>query len=378
MEQENTSFDIHKYIKLLLRRKWLWIIPTVIFSIGAIVNALTLPDIYESNCTLIAERSGALNKVFRANNRKDTSNIREKMLGWQPVMQLIRTLDLDKDIPQNQQGALEKLYNEITGKVNVSARRDGLIRVSYRGENPEIVFRIVDGLVVNFVESTLKSSRNEAYETVEFVERDLERLKKNLNQSDKQLRLFEEEHVNEIPGSEGGKVLKLSAAENELAEVNRNITDVHETLTFLEDSLERENETVTGEIVHVPNPKVDVLARRISDLEINLITMRAKYYDGYPGIIMEENELAGLKKMLENESETIVSEEKVVNNPMYDSLMEQILSEQLQLKVLQRRRKEIESSITSLKKSINTIPTLKQEYMELQLKHSDSYNNDHH
>jgi len=123
---------------------------------------------------------------------------------------------------------------------------------------------------------------------------------------------------------------------------------LHEKLTFLEDSLDRENETVTGEIVHVPNPKVDVLARRISDLEINLITMRARYYDGYPGIIMGESELAELKKMLENESETIVSEEKIVNNPMYDSLMGQTFSEQLQLKVLQGRRKEIESSITSL------------------------------
>ena len=131
-----------------------------------------------------------------------------------------------------------------------------------------------------------------------------------------------------------------------------------------------ESETVTGEIVRIPNPKVDALRRRIMDLEISLTTMRAKYYDGYPGIITGESELAELKEILESESEKVVSEEKIVNNPMYDRLKEKGFSEQLELKAFQKRRKEIESSITSLKKSIKTIPELKQEYAELQLKHS--------
>jgi polysaccharide chain length determinant protein (PEP-CTERM system associated) len=286
---------------------------------------------------------------------------------------LIRTLDLDKDIPQNNQGALEKLYNSIAGEVKVANRRgSSLIIVSYRGENPENTFRIVDGLVSNFVESSLKSSRTEAYETVEFIERDLERLKRNLDESDKQLRLFEEEHVDEVPtpGRQASKIFKLSAAEKELAEVNRMIAGLQDRLTFLNDNLDKEDKTVTGEIVRIPNPKVDALRRRIMDLEINLTTMRAKYYDGYPGIITGESEIAELNKILENESEKVVSEERIVNNPMYDSLREKGISEQLELKALQRQRKEIESSITSLKKSIKTIPELKQEYAELQLEHS--------
>jgi polysaccharide chain length determinant protein (PEP-CTERM system associated) len=371
MEKEDTSFDIHKYIALLLRRKWLWIIPTVIFGIGAIIHVTNLPDVYESKCILIPERSGGLDRVLRAESRVNTSNIRERMLGWQPVMQLIRTLDLDKDIPQYDQGALEKLYNSIVGKVKVnSQRRSNLIAVSYRGKNPENTFRIVDGLVANFVESSLKSSRTEASETVEFIDKDLVRLKRDLDKSDKQLRLFEEKHVNEIPGSEGAKVLKLSAAENALAEVNRTIADLQERITFLDDYLDKEGKTMTGEIVRIPNPKVDALKERIMDLEIDLTTMRAKYYDGYPGIITGESELAELKKILENESEKVVSEEKIVNNPMYDNIKEKGFTEQLELKAFQRLRKEIESSITFLKKSIKTIPELKQKYSELQLEHS--------
>ena len=371
MEQENTSFDIHRYIALLLRRKWLWIIPTVLFSIGGIVYALNSPDIYESKCILIAEGSKGLDSVLRAGNRIDTKNIRERMLGWQPVMQLIRTLDLDKDILQNNQDAFEKLYYSIVEKVKVGRRRgSNLIQVSHRGENPETTFRIVDGLVVNFVESSLKSSRTEASETVKFIERDLERLKRNLNRSDRQLRLFEEENVGEIPGTEGQKILKLSIAEKELAEVNREIAGLHERLTLLDDYLDKESKTVTGEIIRIPNPTVDALRSRIMDLEIDLTTMRAKYYDGYPGIMTGRSELAELKKILESESEKVVSEEKIVSNPMYDSIREKGFSDQLELKALQRRRKEIESSITIFKKSIKTIPELQQEYAELQLKHS--------
>ncbi len=64
MEQGNTQFDIHKYIKLLLRRKWLWIIPTVLFTIGSTFYAAVQPDIYESKCVLLLERSKVLAEVI--------------------------------------------------------------------------------------------------------------------------------------------------------------------------------------------------------------------------------------------------------------------------------------------------------------------------
>ncbi len=370
MQQENTSFDIHKYIKLLLRRKWLWIIPTILFSIGSIIYAVILPDVYESKCVLIVERSKVLNNLLSENERgidarKLLQAVRERMLGWQSVIQVIKIVELDKDIPQNDLGALEKLYYSVLGNTTLKTKGQNLIEVSYRGENPEINFRIVDGLVSNFMEHSLKSARIEADETVEFVEDDLKRLKRNLDVSERQLREFEEEHLEELPGSQNSKLSRLARDEKELAEIDREIMVSNEKISFLDEHMEKEDKTITGEVVQIPNPKVNDLNKQINNLEIELTSLRAKFFDEHPGILMRMETLARLKEMLERESEKIVSEEKIVSNPMYESLAEKRFVAQLQLKTLQRRGKEIESSIIVLRELVKNMPSLKQELAKL-------------
>ncbi len=369
MEQENTSFDIHKYIKLLLRRKWLWIIPTILFSIGSTIYALILPDVYQSRCVLIVEKSMVHNFLSKNQGGIDARRllqvVRERMLGWQSVIQVIRVVGLDKDLSENNVSAMEKLYRDVTKKTTLRAKGKNLIEVSYRGENPEINFRIVDGLVSNFMEYSLKETRTEADETVEFVEEDLKRLKRNFDESEQQLREFEEEHLEELPGSQNSKLNKLANAEKELAEIDRKMMVLNEKMDFLEEHIEKEDKTITGEVIRVPNPKVGDLRRQINKLEIQVNSLRAKYFEEHPGIVKRLKELDSLKEMLEKESEKIVSEEKIVSNPMYENLALKEFNAQLQIKTLQRRRKDTESTIASLKEMVIGMPALKQELSKL-------------
>ncbi|MBT7592857.1 MAG: hypothetical protein HN561_17500 [Candidatus Scalindua sp.] len=101
MEQENTQFDLQKYIKLLLRRKWLWIIPTILFSIGSTLYAIVQPDIYESKCVLLVERSKVMEEVIGRQGGLSAKLViqlvRQKMLSWQSVVQMIKILELDKN-----------------------------------------------------------------------------------------------------------------------------------------------------------------------------------------------------------------------------------------------------------------------------------------
>ena len=114
MEQEQKSFDIHRYTQLLLKWKWLVIILTLISGIGGVVYAMILPDIYESKCVMSVEKSGVLDNVLSdgrggVNAKVVLLSVRERMLGWKPVVQVIRSVDLDKDILQDDPGALENL-----------------------------------------------------------------------------------------------------------------------------------------------------------------------------------------------------------------------------------------------------------------------------
>lgn len=376
MEQENSQFDVHKYIKLLLRRKWLWIIPTILFSAGSTIYAIILPDIYQSKCVLTVRESKVLDNLLYKGRQKDPDAkkllqaVSERMLGWQSVIQIVKILGLDKDISENDVGAMERLYSKILENTTLKTKGSNLIEVSYRGENPEINFRMVDGLVSNFMEKSLKETRTEAGDTVDFIEDDLKRLKSDLDESERQLRVFEEEHLDELPGSESNKITRLARAGEELATIKREIMILGEQIGFLDETIKQEAKTMTGEITRIPNPKVSNLRTRIIKLEIEINFLRAKYFDEHPSIVKRLKELDSLEKMLEQESVSIVSEEKIVSNPMYEGLVQKGFSAQLQLKALQRHRKELESAIAGFNESMKGMPARRQELSELKRDYS--------
>lgn len=151
MEKDQT--DIHKTLKLLLRRKWLWITTTIVFTIGAAIYALNTRDIYESRCVLIVEKSSVLANVLAERGvTPDTGEIleavSERMLGWESVVKVIKTVGLDKGLPEDDPSALERMYHLIIKSITltISGGRDRdrqggqLITISYKGVNPELNF----------------------------------------------------------------------------------------------------------------------------------------------------------------------------------------------------------------------------------------------
>ncbi len=153
---------------LLLRRKWLLIISTTVIGIGSILYALSKPDIYESRCVLLLEDPSALTQLIDGKHASVSEGgpsaisviqvVRQRLLSWQSVIQHIRFLELDKDLEKDDFAGLRDLYTEISEKVNLSAKGGNLINISYRGENPEMNLRMLDGLMTKFFETSLKKS----------------------------------------------------------------------------------------------------------------------------------------------------------------------------------------------------------------------------
>lgn len=226
--EEKTTFDYHKFMQLLLRKKWLFIIPTIVFCSGSLFFAYQRPEIYESKCVLIVEKSKVLSNVLSERNvQLDAGQllqaVRERMLGWQSVTKVAKEVGLDDGLETDDIGTLEKVYRTILKNIKLRTKSHDFIEVSYCGTNPEINFGIVNGLVSNFMEKSLKSSRSEARETLEFIGGDLERLKGVLDDSERKFRMFEEEQMNDLSGNENSILPKFYTAKSELAELNSNI-----------------------------------------------------------------------------------------------------------------------------------------------------------
>ncbi len=377
MQQQEQTFDIQKYWQIFLRRKALIIIILSVSFVFSTAAVLIMPNVYKSRCVLLIKGTSKLDKVLlkagdvRGIEAVDLLGIvKEKMLGWEAVNHAIESCGLNKDIPKDDPKFLEELYFKTTESVTVLPIGKDLIGVSYEGENPYINYKMLDSLVSSFMEYTLKLSRTEADESLDFIERDLVRLKNNLDDSEKKLQEFEEEHAAELPLTEGGKMAQLAVANKELADIERQILVENERLITLNTKIEGEKDSITGEVVKEANPAVAELTRRITDAELELNDLHVRYYDGHPSINMTEKRLKALQGKLAEEKEKVISKETSVTNPIYTSLLEKKFEVELQLKTLYTRKKDVESQIATLQEQVALIPALKQTLAKLQRDYS--------
>ena len=64
--------------------------------------------------------------------------VRQRMLNWQSVIQVIKFLELDKDLAKDDVAGLQKLYREISTDTRLSGVGRDLLNVSYRGDTARV------------------------------------------------------------------------------------------------------------------------------------------------------------------------------------------------------------------------------------------------
>lgn len=371
MEEKN--LDISKLWLIFRRRKWFFIIPLAVFTVLGILIAFGLPKVYEAKCILLVEKSRVVTGIFedeQKNTLGDAKNlvktVQEMVLGWGPVTSTLRQTGLITETEfNNASSRVEELYNDITNRVKFSTKSDKLIEVSFQDKQPFLAYKVMDGLVSNFMERFLSLGRSQVDSTLNFIERDLKRLREKLDESEENLRAFEEKHFAQLPEAEKSNLAKHNSLKDELAQINLEITIQKDKLDLIDQSLKQEDSTILGEVIKIPNPKVVEINKRIDELDSALASMQAKYYDTHPAIISVKKELESLTNKLKEEEEKVVGAEKTVNNPVHEQMVAKKYDEMMKLRALELRKKEAEAAIANMETSVKTIPSLKKELTEL-------------
>jgi len=161
-----------RYAKIFFRRKWLLLIPAVIGIIGGIVTGALLPKIYESYSVVMIEEEKTLNPLISgiavsADVVSRMRNIREQILGWNSLVQLVERLGLARDAKS--QYEFEQLVLKLRRKINVRMQGPNLIRISYTSPRPTEAKKVVQTVNDIFVEENMKAQNRESTIAIDFL-----------------------------------------------------------------------------------------------------------------------------------------------------------------------------------------------------------------
>ena len=128
------------FLKIIFRRKWLIIVPVFIGIVGGVIAGNIIPKTYESSSLILVEEGRVINPLIQGiavstSIAQRLSMLREQILGWDRMIQLIKALELDKNV--NNQSEFETLIKNLRRDIKVGLRGQNLITISYEGKKPQ-------------------------------------------------------------------------------------------------------------------------------------------------------------------------------------------------------------------------------------------------
>ncbi|MBI5149428.1 MAG: hypothetical protein HZA28_01475 [Candidatus Omnitrophica bacterium] len=170
------SISLLSYLKIFFRRKELLIIPAFAGLVLGLCAGFVLPKKYLSETVILVQEAKTDNPLFTKLAVSTTvsqrmAGLKESILGWNSLVELVKRLNLDKDIKDKME--FERLVLGLRGDIAIRLRGQNIINLSYVGDNPQKTQAVVKNITDIFINRNVQIQNNETSNAISFIEQQL-------------------------------------------------------------------------------------------------------------------------------------------------------------------------------------------------------------
>jgi len=348
-------------------RKWLALLLFAVVSFSVLAAGFLWPYKYQSQVVIFVDDRNIIQPLMegRAVATKVTEKVSaaRELLGSRNVLEEIAT---DTEIYGENavnigQEALEGRINGLRYSMSVVPRGDNYFSIGYSSSSPLKTFRVAQKLGQAFIEENAKRKREESRSAYDFIDKQVKSYEQQIAEVEERLKRFLSENVD---GTEADANSRLSNLQSrlELAQLEK------EELQTRAQSLERELSGVSRTLRQ--GRTVDAYQERINSMEEQLDSLRLRYHDTYPDIVILREQLEELRKQRERafEEQQLASEpsgSESIPNPVYQEVRSNLVTTNADLETVETRISSIKRLIEEQKQRMERIQANKAQYSEL-------------
>jgi polysaccharide chain length determinant protein (PEP-CTERM system associated) len=366
-----------EYAKILWKRKWLIVLPTIAVASAVGWVVYRLPDVYESS-TLIVVKPSTL-PTSAVPTMEDTitrqlssiSQVVTSRSSLEPVVENYELYKTERMRGEPMESIIERVRADI--KVEVNTRNDitNGFNIIYRGRDPMSTQRVTSELASKYINESTKNTINSTTSAKQFFDQQVSQAKEDLDAVDKLRGEFLQTNVNVLPSGASSLVGQLTGLREQqkayIAEIGR-FQDRRSALTGQLALLKKTKEQVKDEVIeNTTDPKTTgawaQLASRKADLEAQLQRMLTELKPKHPDVQSKQAEIESVKKSMDEMVGEWQQKIKEKQEKMRDRPDLQVASLEAELKLMdseiargQRMLGDIETQISDLMVRINAIP----------------------
>ncbi|MFH1963217.1 MAG: XrtA system polysaccharide chain length determinant [bacterium] len=361
------TFNIWDYVQIIFKRKWLFILPFAAVFVTTALGSFFLPKIYQSKSIVLIEQKQMITPLVQGMAVNPDSNflqldtLKEQMLSWTKLEEMINQLDLDKGA-KGKTGS-ENLIKSLRKRITILLKGD-LIFISFEDTNKKTAQEVVNYVTRTFVQESLFSQSEEANSAIDFIKKQLGIYQQKLEESESALKEFKEANLFQMPGdtSNLGRALGFR---NRLTELRMDIQEGYKVRDKIKNQLSSEQKFVVLEIKGINQAALN-FQTKLSELQAQLQELYTKRYtDTHPWVVSLKKKIAQLELQLEQENKKVVSTETTEINPAYQELEQKLQESEMAIESMDARESELVKLSNESEYDAKSVPEQEQELAKL-------------
>lgn len=352
---QTPKIQIASYVNLVLRRKWLVIIPFVLVLMGALVFLKLSPKAYRATTLILLEPQSIPDSFVRSTvmesmegrlrtitqqiqsrtnlekiakefhlARKPSGGLVQDLLGKiQSRVPFLEGRDpqvLDKD---NESAWMMPLVDELRKRIQVSMRSSPstggggreqslVFEISFEWNDQDVVAPVTNLVASRFIEENLSAREEMAISTTDFLDKETAAIRSELEVREKDLETFKKENMGMLPDQLESNINILNQLRDQLLNLNRGLDQEKQQAMLVKSQSEmarmerdalasslRQERTrpSTGVRRGEAQPTTDELTSgTLEDLERELQRLSSLYTEKHPDILALKRRIEVLKR----------------------------------------------------------------------------------
>jgi polysaccharide chain length determinant protein (PEP-CTERM system associated) len=384
---ENRELTMDDYLAMMRRRMKVILIPALLAPLAGFLVSYVFPAKYTSQSLVLVEEpkipDAVVQRVFTEDPVQHITAIEQQVLSPGRLRPMVERLGLAKggqsaeDVMDNIRlnVSIQAVVTDLSQIGGGARKRAGqsspvpAFSVNYTASTAREAQQICTDLTSMLLEEDLKSRQDATQGTTLFLTKQVEDAKQNLDDLDKRLAAFKNQHMGQLPGDEENNLKILMGLNSQLDANTQTLNRATQDKSYTE-SLLAQQLAAWKTSQSASNPQT--LQQQLSLLQAQLIDLEARYTDDHPDVIKTRADIAQVKKKLAEINDASAAGTDTPNDKGSGSEPPEIRQLRLQIHQYQdliaqatRDQKKLQQEIAVYQSRVASSPAIEGEYKEL-------------
>lgn len=309
-EEVKKPLRIDYYVKLVLKKRWMILIPLCLSLAVGFLYTISQPRFYQARTLILVVPKSVPDKYVPnlvssdvADRINTISQQIKSRTSLEKIMEEYRLFEGPQYKNMYKEDKLRAIRSNIG--VHVSRGRQGVesFTITYKGKIPVKVMRVVNSLADRFITESIKVMESEVIETRDFIEGELTVMKRRLENVERKMKEYREKYMGELPEQLPSNLKILERLQEQLSERREMMRDARNRLTSLENRIRLANiKSEAGVPIEEEKGKLltpyERMLKERDEIEENLATLSSRYTEQHPDVIRQKQRLSEIESKI--------------------------------------------------------------------------------